>query len=275
MKKTLSVLSICFGLSFTATAQTTPLPYFTGFEDVMPPAVWQSIRKGAADPTYIWTIDNTTPYAGNLSLSHKYPVGGAAATDDWYVSPAFLLTDGGKIDSLRHQFSGFGTPLAGDTIAIYLLKGNPDPALATSKTLLYDFRDAKYTADYNWNKTTNIIIPPTTGNAYIAIRYRTVNNWLDVRFDNIKISSNKSSSIGTIYKQGTDFTVYPVPAINSLTINAAIAFKWIEVYDVMGRMMSRQSFQPTIDLSSYPAGIYSVLLYDEDHKKGAVSIIKQ
>lgn len=275
MNKTFSILAVCFGLSSMATAQTKSLPYFTGFEDLMPVSDWQAVRKGATDPSYLWKIDNGHPYAGILSLFHGYPVGGSAATDDWFVSPAFSLNDGGKIDSIRHNFSGFGTPAAGDTVAIYLLKGNPDPALATSKTLLYDFRDTKYTADHLWYKTTNIAIPPTTGNSYIAIRYRTVSNWLDVRFDNVKISSNKPSSIGQVYKQGTDFTVSPVPVINSLTITSAIAFKQVAIYDGMGRMLHSQAFQPSIDLSGFPAGIYRLVLADEHQQKGIISITKQ
>ncbi|HTN17514.1 MAG TPA: choice-of-anchor J domain-containing protein [Chitinophagaceae bacterium] len=275
MNKIFSMLSLCLGINTAVSAQAKPLPYFTGFEDLMPVSDWQMIRKGATDPSYLWKIDNGTPYAGNLSLYHGYPVGGTAVTDDWFVSPEFSLVDGGKIDSIRHNFSGFGTPAVGDTVALYLLKGNPDPALASSKTLLYDFRDTKYTSDHTWKKTTNIAIPSTTGKAYIAIRYRTVSNWLDVRFDNVRISSNKPSSIGSVYKQGTDFTVSPIPAINTITINTAIAFQSMEIYDITGRMMQQQAFQPGVDLSTLPAGRYTLVLTDAQQQKGILSIIKQ
>lgn len=275
MNKLLSTLTICLGLHATATAQTKSLPYFTGFEDLMPVSDWQMIRKGDASPYYLWKIDNGTPYAGNLSLYHGYPVGGTSPTDDWFISPAFSLSDGGKIDSIRHNFWGFGTPVAGDTLALYLLKGNPDPALASSITLLHDFRDAKYVNDHTWNKTSNIAIPATTGKAYIGIRYRTVSNWLDVRFDNVSISANKPSSIASRYQQGADFTVSPIPVINTLSINTKIPFQYLELYDVAGRMISRQTFQPSIDLSGFPSGRYTLILTDEQQQKGIVSLIKQ
>lgn len=276
MNKLLSTLTVCLGLHAMATAQTKSLPYVTGFEDLMPVTDWQLIRKGdAADPHYVWKTDNTIRFEGNLSLYHGYPVGSSDVTDDWYVSPAFSLIDGGKIDSVRHHFTGMGTPVAGDTVAIYLLKDNPDPALASTKTLLYDFRDTKYKKDFTWYQTKGIAIPPTTGKTYIAFRYRTINNWLDVRFDNVGISANKPSSIASVYKQGADFTVSPIPAINTLNINTEIAFQWIEFYDVAGRMMKRQEFQPGIDVSGFPAGRYTLVLSDAQQQKGILSITKQ
>ncbi|MFA6152371.1 MAG: T9SS type A sorting domain-containing protein [Chitinophagaceae bacterium] len=272
MKKLLCAFAVCIG--FNAMAQTKPLPYFTGFEE-LPATDWQVIRKGAASPYYLWKIDSGTPYAGKLSLYHGYPVGGTTVTDDWFVSPAFSLSSGGNIDSIRHNFSGFGTPATGDTVGLYLLSGNPDPALASSVTLLYDFRNTKYTADHAWYKVSNVPIPPVTGNAYIGIRYHTVSNWLDVRFDNLSISSKKPSSIRNVYKQGTDFTVSPVPVMHSLHINSTVPFKWIELYDAMGRRILQQAFEPSIDLSTITSGQYVLVLSDEQQQKGILTITKQ
>ncbi|MBL7711098.1 MAG: choice-of-anchor J domain-containing protein [Chitinophagaceae bacterium] len=276
MNKRLSTLAICLGINAMATAQTKTLPYVTGFEDPTPVPDWQLIRKGgASDPHYVWKTDNTIRFEGSLSLYHGYPVGSSDLTDDWYVSPAFSLVDGGKIDSVRHHFTGLGVPGAGDTVAFYLLKDNPDPALASAKILLHDFRDTKYKKDFTWYQTKGIAIPATTGKAYIAFRYHTINNWLDVRFDNLGISANKPSSIASLYKAGADFTVSPIPAVNILNINTEIAFQWMELYDVAGRMIKREAFRPGMDLSGIPAGRYTLVLADEQQQKGIVSIIKQ
>ncbi|GAA4456788.1 choice-of-anchor J domain-containing protein [Rurimicrobium arvi] len=272
MNKTLSLIAVCASLG--AQAQTTPLPYFTGFEDPMTTIDWKPIRKGDTSPYYLWTVDNA-PYAGNHALFHGYPVGGSSVTDDWLVSPAFSLPDGGKIDSIRHQFSGFGVPGSGDTVAFYLLTGNPDPALASSVTLLYDFRDTRYVADRVWNKTGNITIPPVTGDAYIAFRYHTVNNWLDVRFDNLAISSSTPTAIRDGYRAGEDFTVFPLPANQSLHIRSSVSFTRMELYDISGRNILRQRFEPVADLSRIPSGSYMLVLTDEQQKKGVVSITKQ
>ncbi|PZR21257.1 MAG: hypothetical protein DI538_29740, partial [Azospira oryzae] len=249
--------------------------YNTGFEK-FPETDWQVFRTGPVkDFFYEWKGDNTIRFEGTLSLYHGYPIASTDATDEWYVSPAFSLTSGGKIDSIRHHFMGSGTPGAGDTVGLYLLRDSPDPALASSKTLLYDFRGTKYKADFNWNKTTGIAIPATTGKAYIAIRYRTTTSWMDVRFDNLGISANKPSSIGNVYKKGADFTASPVPVINILNITTTAPFQWIEIYDVTGRMLDRQVFQASIDLVRYPAGTYILMLKDAQQQNGTLTIIKQ
>jgi len=262
---------LCIGAAFSSGAQTTSLPYFTGFENAMPP--WQMIRKGATDPYYKWSIDNINPYAGTSSIYHGYPVGGTVATDDWFVSPAFSFSTGGKIDSVRHNFSGFGLPQAGDTVAIYLLTGNADPALATKK-LLRDFRGSDYVADHNWNQTTNITIPPTAGTSYIAFRYRTVSNWLDVRFDNLRISGN-STGLHDSYIAGRDFSIAPNPVVQHLAIRTSIAFAKLNMYDLTGKKIISQVFQKELDLSQLTAGSYILELIDADQHRGFVTIIKQ
>lgn len=271
MTKMLTLCALCLAASTLAPAQTTSLPYNTGFENAMPP--WQLIRKGYIHPFYEWTIGNSTPYAGASSLYHGYPVGATQASDDWFVSPAFSFTTGGKIDSLRHHFSGFGVPQAGDTVAIYLLQGNPDPALAT-KTLLHDFRGANYTADNQWNQTTNIAIPPTSGTSYIAFRYYTINNWLDVTFDNLGISGNPNG-LQQVYKPGEDFTVMPNPAANQLTVNTNAAFAWAKIYDMTGKVVYNQRFKRNMDISNLPAGSYFLELSDDSQQKGYITVLKQ
>ncbi len=179
-----------FFTTLTTKAQTS-LPYFTGFDNSLQQAGWQEFRKG--DPAvYQWTLTNMSPYSSSTHLRHDYPVGGTFETNDWYVSPPFNFSAGGKIDSVRAYFSGFSKPgdFYDDTVAIYLLQGSPDPALATSHTLLFDFRGANYQNDDVWRKFSNISIPPTAGQSYIAFYYKTVISWLDVRFDNLSLSAN-------------------------------------------------------------------------------------
>jgi len=71
----------------------------------------------------------------------------SAVTDDWFVSPPFNFSNGGKLDSISFWFGGFGIPALSDTVAIYLVQGSSDPALATSTTTLLDFRAGNYQND--------------------------------------------------------------------------------------------------------------------------------
>jgi hypothetical protein len=166
-----------------ATHCQTTLPYFCGFEPA--DMGWIQVRK-AVSGTYSWVVTNYNQFSGQGTLIHLYPVGGSP-TDDWYISPPFDLSSGGAIDSLRYAFSGYGMPYPNDTVAVYLLSGSTDPYIA-QKTLLFDFRGAEYNYDNTWRKKTNLAIPPSPGISRIGFKYVTVQNWLDVFFDNLAIS---------------------------------------------------------------------------------------
>ena len=275
MKNIISILSaFLFLLPATATLQAqTVLPYFSGFDNATQKNGWQIIRKGATG-TYIWNYSTVEPYSGTDCLYHDYPVGGTTVTDDWFVSPPFILTAGGKLDSLRHSFSGFGTPANGDTLAIYLLAGNPDPALATSKTLLYDYRGANYNNDNTWHLTSNLTLPSTPGTSYIAIRYKTINNWLTVKFDNVRLRGNTTTGIGNPGNNTSFVKVFPNPAKDVLSIISAENITTLSIADLNGRVLYHKPFSKKVDVSSFEKGMYFITCIAESGKKSSLSFIK-
>ena len=188
MKKSLKIIATLIITVHSLSAQTA-LPYFTNFDTPASQTGWTSYRNGSVSSSN-WTIASSG-YSPQQCLVHFYPVGGSSVTVDWFVSPPFNLSAGGNIDSLRTNFSGFGNPGGTDFISIYLLVGSPNPTLAVTKTLLYNFAGTSYTNDAVWRLKTNIAIPSYTGTAlaYIAFKYETTNNWLDVKFDNLRIKS--------------------------------------------------------------------------------------
>ncbi len=241
MKTISTVLSVLLLQVSISKAQTT-LPYFTGFDNATQKAGWQEFRKGNADPINKWAYTTTPAYSTPSSLGHHYPTGGTVTTDDWFVSPGFSLPVGGKVDSLRSSFSGFGVPDPSDTVAVYLLKGSPDPALATSKTLLIDYRGADYTNNGTWTSHT-FTLAPATGTCYLAIKYKTVVNWLDVYFDNIRISANTSTSIRSQALQQEGIVVYPNPASNELKVHfdhQQATPVLMKIYNLLGELQIEQ-----------------------------------
>jgi hypothetical protein len=182
------LLTAAITLRVLAAGAQSALPYYSGFDNSQQLAFWTQVRLGASG-TYSWNVFAANFYSSPSSLQHNYPVGGSV-TNDWYVSPFFDLSNGGRIDSLRYMFSGFGMPNAGDTVALYLLSGSGNPSTATLVTMLKDFRGTDYQNDNVWRKLTNITIPPAAGPARIAFKYQTFQNWLDVRFDNLALSCN-------------------------------------------------------------------------------------
>lgn len=241
MKTIFTILSALL-LHINLSKAQTALPYYTGFDNATQTAGWQVFRKGSTDPSYKWTYATFTSYSAPASLFHQYPVGGTVVTDDWFVSPGFSIPSGGRVDSIRSAFSGFGLPDVADTVALYLLTGSPDPALATTKTLLLDYRGANYSNNDTWKKHT-MLLAATTGTCYLAVRYKTVNNWLDAKFDNLKISALTTTSIQDKVVQEEAITVYPNPASKELKIRfdrqQAVPVL-IKIYNTLGELQIEQ-----------------------------------
>jgi hypothetical protein len=227
MKRTGITLLMIIGTAFASHAQTA-LPYTNGFDSNSDNADWILHRKGLTtidgNPSHTWV-----PYASTGAatppnfLSHDYPVGytGTQMTDDWLVSKSLNFTQGAKL-SLKAWVYAIDALMPGDSIEIYLLKGNQDPALAV-KTKVASLRALTVnTGSYNsptWKDTANIIIPQTTGAAYLAIRYTCISNWYTVAIDNLKLVANPTSGIGDADVVKTQIQLYPNPATSVVNWN--------------------------------------------------------
>ncbi len=248
--------------TFSALNAQLSMPYETGFDNVSQQSGWTEYRKGVVGQFQEWDYEAAQAFSAPNCVIHNYPVGGADPMDDWFVSPAFNISAGGALDSLRYYFSGFGTPQAGDTVFIYLLNGSQDPALATSVEILHEFSGANYQNDNTWRLLAPIALPARPGNSYIAFRYKTINNWLDVRFDNVGIS--RISLAGTEEAVIAAAQVYPNPVVNkqvNIQFDAAQvneSFLTFTLYDAAGKMVQRSvvAGNEVIDLQ-VAAGLYT------------------
>lgn len=254
--------------------QTTPLPYYENF-DTLANLRWTAYMLGTDDPDdFPWSITIHNPYSQPFSMMHTCNTGTTQA-NNWTVSKnAFSFATGGKIDSIRSWITSVTAPAINDTIGIYLLSGNMDPGLASSKMLLHDFRGADFQTDV-WVKTMNITIPPIPGKSYIAFRYKTANNCINIFLDNMHLSGNASSSITPVFKGAEDFQTVPNPVINNLTIQSKEECETINIYDIVGRKVHSQSFEPTINIAFLSPGTYILELSDKNKKRGIQKIVKQ
>lgn len=250
MKNSLFTLALLFAICTNVLRAQIDSSYFTGFDNAAEQAGWEQFRTGpAADPFYQWEFGSVNAYSAPNSLIHYYPVGGSDTTIDWYVGPPMSFKTGGAIDSLRFEFTGFGIPQASDTVAIYLLVGSKDPEAASEKILLVDFRDSLYMANNGWNSIRDIDIPAQEDTCYVGFKYRTVANWLDVKFDNLAITQTLSDTNDTLPPTGVgeyarlETHVLCNPAKGFITFcsptppeNNSTLF----IYDVQGRLVLKQ-----------------------------------
>jgi hypothetical protein len=256
MKKTSLLflsLILCTLFSFTI-AQT----YTTGFDNPGEQAGWTEYRLGVDDPFYEWEYSAFSAYSEPNCLSHNYPVGGTEVSDDWFVSPAFDFSEGGTIDTIWRSFSGFGFPEAGDTVAIYVLNGDADPELATSKTLLIQYEGDNYMNDNIWRSDADIAVPNLPGQSYIAFRYKTIVNWLDVKFDDLSITEHATSGNQSPLLNA-DVRIFPNPTSDVLRITGSetLSIKSISIFDTNGSEVREFNGNATLlDLNGLPEGVY-------------------
>lgn len=262
--KLIATLSLVIFLSNQSNAQVT-LPYFSGFDNTEQQNDWIEYRT-ASNQFNSWGYSSTDAYSDPNCISHSYaPSTGVTLTDDWYVSPGFSIANGGKLDSIRYKFSGFSVPEIGDTIAIYLLSGSADPASATSKTLLFDFRGDEYLTDNTYRMQSDIPLAASSELSYLAIRYRSTDfssKWLTVFFDNIAISG---STVGFNEFDNNDaISVYPNPSIDGkFIVNFSNKPKSILVLNSIGQVVENLAIidneKVEIDLSNQVKGIYLIV----------------
>jgi hypothetical protein len=254
--------------TITLTAQED-LPYYSGFDNATERAGWQIFRTGE-DALANWSIATVGGFSPTSCISHDYaPSTGATVADDWYVSPGFLIPAGGSLDSVRYLFSGFSVPADDDTIGIFLLTGSQNPELATSITLLADFRGDLYQPDATYRLLNSILLPATQETAYIAIRYRNSqvsSSWLTVRFDNVAISG-LTSSVETPSSELIT-SVYPNPCTDVLNIEHSSDANTLELRDYLGRtfqhinIISGQS-QTALQLQNLTSGFYYITVQQD------------
>ena len=262
--------------TFSMNAQVG-LPYNTGFENGSEQTGWVQYKKGTQSSFYEWEYQANQGFANSIALMHYYPVGGSVATDDWFVSPAFLIPTGGTLDSLRYSFSGFGVPQAGDTVFVYLLFGDQDPDVANTAIVLYEFAGVNYQNDDTWRLLSSLTLPAQPGgDSYLAFRYKTVSNWLDVRFDNVAINGN--SAAGIVETKTEHAVIYPNPSNGSISLkmdNEHASECNFQLYDLTGKLIHEilVSNDHTIDLP-VDSGCYNYRIVSNDFSETGKLIIR-
>ncbi|HMQ49601.1 MAG TPA: sialate O-acetylesterase [Saprospiraceae bacterium] len=100
------------------------------------------------------------------------------------------------------------------------------------------------------------------------------NNSVDFGFYNPNISdANEGSPV-----EDHRIQIFPVPALNEITITGNRRLYQLEIYDALGRLFQKVEFNGsahTVDISSWPAGLYFVkAIHPADHFSKVQKIVK-
>ena len=278
-----TILPIFFGVVFCYFIPALPaqvsLPYYSGFDNAAERNGWTKYRLEEA-AIGNWSIAGVGGFSAPSCISHDYsPSSGAHLVDDWFVSPGFLIPSGGTLDSVRYAFSGFSVPASGDTIGVYLILGNQDPAAASGIIQLKEFRDAEYQIDNVYRLLSGITLPATNETAFIGLRYRNADassRWLYARFDNIAVSASMTSiEVPVTQKDGL---VYPNPTTDQVTILHKETGGVVFLYDQSGMLLKQLPLnngqtKTTLSLRQWPEGLYQVVI-ERENKLESVTVMR-
>jgi hypothetical protein len=279
MKTKLFFLGLFFS-SFFLKAQVS-LPYYSGFDNSAQQSGWVEFKKGSTQFSH-WGFNSFSAYSAPTCISHDYsPSTGITITDNWYVSPGFVIPKGGMLDSIRYMFNGFSVPDNTDTIAIYLLTGSQNPSLASMITLLFDFRGNDYQNDYTFHKIDTISLTGSTQSQYIAIRYRNTDcssKWLSVNFDNVAISGMGNSSVDQ-YTKNQEVAIFPNPSHGFFKLDTEQLIEGVKIFNLLGQELTSSDYffnnlNNSIEFKTEHNGVY-LIQYQINGFKNTQKIILQ
>ena len=72
-----------------------------------------------------------------------------------------------------------------------------------------------------------------------------------------------------------DFSIYPSPTTGALNIESESTITQIEIYNQLGQLVTSNSNQNTIDISSVNTGLYFVKLKDDNGNVTTQKVIKK
>lgn len=272
MKKTNFTLLYMLAIVLAVNAQIA-LPYTNGFDNAGEIEDWVLYRKGLTtingQPSATWQPYASTGAATPPSyLVHDYPVGydGTEMTDDWLVSESIDFTNGARLSMKTWIYAIAGT-VPGDAIEVYLLQGSQDPANAIQTQVASLTSMASAMGSLNtpiWKDTSDIIIPPTTDDAYLAIRYTCIHNWFTAAIDNLELVPEPTSVAG-VRKSPVLVQLYPNPASGTLKWKIApnslqqLSTEEGVLFNYTGKELKRFPVaEGCLDISSLQPGLYYI-----------------
>lgn len=237
------------------------LPYYTGFDNEEEQSGWENYEISSGSRSYQWNYSSFDFKSSPTSLRMGSPYDEDVYIENWFVSPEFDFSNGGVIDSLYYRYTGMGATIEGDgdTMAIYLLVGSPDPLLANEKYLIHFFNDTVTGSEGEWERKDNINIPAVNQPAFLGFRHKTDAGWINLNIDNIYVNDTALLSVNEVKENNIAVEVYPNPFENTFSISGVQPkeIMQISLYDLNGKKIGvLPKNQAVFSMGNYASGCY-------------------
>lgn len=166
-------------------AQGFNLPFQSRFDSPKERDSWKEYRLGKKHQNN-WTFSTSLAFSNPFCLFHDYP-NNATKLDtifDWFVSPPLNLTEETVFKFQLILFCAGGKPDFMDYFGVWAGKKNNNPRFGDYREIENLSRFAQNNS--KWNDV-NFVVPPLGDSIYIALVYKSTNNWLTVNIDNFEI----------------------------------------------------------------------------------------
>jgi hypothetical protein len=206
-----------------------------------------------------------------VTLSDPTLSGGSYLWCDNSTAPTIILTTSGTCTLTYTDSLGcVGT----DTINV-TITGNPVVTASASSTAVCA-DDADVTLNgapsgglFTGTSVTGTAFDPSAGPGTYPVVYTVTDTNGCTGSDTLNIAV--SAGVGILENAGNGFSVYPNPSSGMFTLNLATAGSTVEVYDVLGKVISSVKYSNAgtvqLDLSAQPAGVYFVCVNGSNTKR--------
>jgi hypothetical protein len=214
---------------------------------------------------YNWTMSHYT--AGNINelKGNGYSAAsGNINTDQWYISPYFNTNDySGVVFSFSSKCAKYAGPAMIVMVSTTWQGGLPDTTAASNQWVTLtsaNIPSPNTTSSSPWLKS-NINLDSYKGdNVCIAFRYTSNTNAAATYYvDSIKITGT-FVGINEIKEADAMVSTYPNPASSSITFSNLSTINTIEIYNLVGELVSSYEnigkINSTINIASLQQGVY-------------------
>jgi len=250
--------------TFTTTCVAADVPYTQNFDSATEPALPNCTSQENVGLGNLWTVQANVEY-GFTTKHLRYKWNSANDANVWFYTQGLNLL-GGTAYKISYDYGSTGTTFPENLKVAY---GTSNSAAAMTTVL------ADYPGVVNATPLNAIVefTPATSGIYYFGFNAYSDADQFYLFVDNIAVDV----ALANNSFDNANFTYYPNPVKNVLSIEYNQNISQVEVFNLLGQKMTSNTFDATtaqVDMSSYNSGVYLVKVTSNNTTK-TIRVIKE